>query len=177
METKAHPVTAELTRLEQERVRSEAISFARKPTAPPRNASRRSPSIRHCARAWKQNGPYANSAKEFYSQVLANEPQNTMALQRLGIIAATSGNDAETIKYLEQSFKQNPDDADTLLALGTAMVRQSKPDLAISMLSRAVALDKQERRRRPRLRHGAAQRRLARRRRKPAQTRRHPPAQ
>lgn len=142
METKLIQVTAELTRLEQERVRSEA-DLIRKETDRATKEREQKVAINQALRQGleAERAGNANSAKEFYSQVLATEPQNTMALQRLGIIAATSGNDAETIKYLEQSFKQNPDDADTLLALGTAMVRQSKPDLAISMLSRAVALD------------------------------------
>lgn len=142
METKLIQVTAELTRLEQERVRSEA-DLIRKETDRTTKEREQKVAINQALRQGleAERAGNANSAKDFYSQVLAKEPQNTMALQRLGIIAATSGNDAETIKYLEQSFKQNPDDADTLLALGTAMVRQSKPDLAISMLSRAVALD------------------------------------
>lgn len=142
METKLIQVTAELTRLEQERVKSEA-DLIRKETDRATKEREQKVAINQTLRQGleAERAGNANSAKEFYSQVLAKEPQNTMALQRLGIIAATSGNDAETIKYLEQSFKQNPDDADTLLALGTAMVRQSKPDLAISMLSRAVALD------------------------------------
>ena len=69
------------------------------------------------------------------------EPENRIALQRLGIIAANLGNDQDTIKYLQRAFRQDPDDPDTLFALGYSLIRQSEPDWAISMLARAVALN------------------------------------
>ncbi len=75
-----------------------------------------------------------------YQKVLELESDNHFALQRLGIIAANSGNDQDTLRYLQQAFRQNPDDLDTLLALGFAQVRQSQPDGAVSSLGRAVSL-------------------------------------
>ncbi len=75
-----------------------------------------------------------------YQKVLELESDNHFALQRLGIIAANCGNDQDTLRYLQQAFRQNPDDLDTLLAMGFAQVRQSQPDSAVSSLSRAVSL-------------------------------------
>ena len=76
-----------------------------------------------------------------YQKVLEMEPDNRIALQRLGIIAANLGNDQDTIKYLQRAFRQDPDDPDTLFALGYSLIRQSEPDWAVSMLARAVALN------------------------------------
>ena len=78
-----------------------------------------------------------------YQKVLEMEPENRIALQRLGIIAANLGNDQDTIKYLQRAFRQDPDDPDTLFALGYSLIRQSEPDWAVSMLARAVALNPQ----------------------------------
>ena len=78
-----------------------------------------------------------------YQKVLEMEPENRIALQRLGIIAANLGNDQDTIKYLQRAFRQDPDDSDTLFALGYSLIRQSEPDWAVSMLARAVALNPQ----------------------------------
>jgi tetratricopeptide (TPR) repeat protein len=76
-----------------------------------------------------------------YGKVLELDPGNGLALQRLGLIASNQGNDLETIRYLQQAFRQDPDNVDVQLALGFALVRQSETDAAISMLSRAVSLD------------------------------------
>ena len=76
-----------------------------------------------------------------YQKVLEMEPENRIALQRLGIIAANLGNDQDTIKYLQRAFRQDPDDPDTLFALGYSLIRQQEPDWAVSMLARAVALN------------------------------------
>ena len=78
-----------------------------------------------------------------YQKVLELEPENRIALQRLGIIASNLGNDQDTIKYLQHAFRLDPDDPDTLFALGYALIRQSEPDWAVSMLARAVALNPQ----------------------------------
>ena len=78
-----------------------------------------------------------------YQKVLEMEPENRIALQRLGIIAANLGHDQDTIKYLQRAFRQDPDDPDTLFALGYSLIRQSEPDWAVSMLARAVALNPQ----------------------------------
>ena len=74
-----------------------------------------------------------------YQKVLELESDNHFALQRLGIIAANCGNDQDTLRYLQQAFRQNPDDLDTLLAMGFAQVHP-RADSAVSSLSRAVSL-------------------------------------
>ncbi|MCK5801422.1 MAG: tetratricopeptide repeat protein [Lentisphaeria bacterium] len=80
------------------------------------------------------------AARWNYTKVLEKDPENKIAAQRLGLIAAENGEDADAIRYLHQAFRIDPDDMDTLLPLGFALVRESKPDLALSMLSRAVAM-------------------------------------
>ena len=76
-----------------------------------------------------------------YQKVLEMEPENRIALQRLGIIAANLGNDQDTIKSLQRAFRQDPDDPDPLFALGYSLIRQQEPDWAVYMLARAVALN------------------------------------
>ncbi|MBP5671136.1 MAG: tetratricopeptide repeat protein [Victivallales bacterium] len=78
-----------------------------------------------------------------YQKALELDPDNRIALQRLGIIASNLGNDQDTIKYLQRAFRLDPDDPDTLFALGYSLIRQSEPDWAVSMLSRAIALNPQ----------------------------------
>ncbi len=77
-----------------------------------------------------------------YEKALEHDPDNALALQRLGAIAAESQNHEKAERYLRLAFYQDPDDLNTLTQLGFTLVRREKPDLAISMLSRAVALNK-----------------------------------
>lgn len=79
-----------------------------------------------------------------YSEVLAKDPNQHHALVRLGNIHADAGNYTDAEQLLMQAFYQNPDDRDVLLPLGFILVRSEKADLAISMLSRAVALYPEE---------------------------------
>lgn len=81
------------------------------------------------------------AARWNYGKVLENEPENRLATQRLGLIAAELGDDREAISFLKRAFRLDPDNLDVLLPLGFALVRQTEPDLAVSMLSRAVALE------------------------------------
>ena len=76
-----------------------------------------------------------------YQKVLELQPDNSIALKRLGLIAANNGNDDDTVKYLKLAFRYDPDDADVLLALGFAMINLQQPEWAFSYLGRAVALE------------------------------------
>ncbi len=91
------------------------------------------------AQSAEQKGS-VETARWNYQKVLESDPTNWVALQRLGLLAAQCNDDEEAVRYLRQAFRQNPDDTEILLPLGFALVRQQKPDLAISMLTRAVAL-------------------------------------
>ena len=95
--------------------------------------------LRQAIEAEKQEK--VEAAQWNYQKVLEMEPENRIALQRMGIIAANLGNDQDTIKYLQRAFRLDPDDPDTLFALGYSLIRQSEPDWAVSMLARAVALN------------------------------------
>ncbi|MBR4220068.1 MAG: hypothetical protein IKR81_02865 [Victivallales bacterium] len=81
------------------------------------------------------------AARYNYQKALELDPDNIVALQRMGIIAATLGNDPEAVKYLKQAFKLDTDNLDTLLALGYAQARLGESDWAVSYLGRAVALN------------------------------------
>lgn len=81
------------------------------------------------------------AARWNYERVLAQDSENRLAAQRLGLIAAEQGNDEEAERYLKRAFKLDPDDLQTILPLGFALLRRQAPDLAVSMLSRAVALE------------------------------------
>ena len=80
------------------------------------------------------------AAKYNYQQALALDADNKLALQRLGLLASSAGNDTEASRFLNQAFKFDPDDIDTLLALGYAQARLGHSDWAVSYLGRAVAL-------------------------------------
>ena len=79
-------------------------------------------------------------AQTNYQKALELDSDNKDALQRLGLIAATLGNDAEAVKNLRMAFKHDPDDVDTLVALGFAQARLRQSTWAIAYLTRAAAL-------------------------------------
>lgn len=80
------------------------------------------------------------AARHNYRKALELDPDNCLALQRLGLIAAGVGNDIESVRFLRQAFKFDPDDMDTLVALGFAQARLGKSNWAVAYLGRAVAL-------------------------------------
>ena len=81
------------------------------------------------------------AAVESYKRVLTHDAASTLALQRLGLVAAEQGDYAEAERYLLLAHRQSPDDVDTLLPLGNALMRRRKPDHAVAMFTRAVALE------------------------------------
>jgi Flp pilus assembly protein TadD len=80
------------------------------------------------------------AAKWHYQRVLEVEPENLAALQRLGHLLTDFGDFENAERYLMRAYYQDPDAQETLLPLGYALALQQKADLAVSMLSRAVAL-------------------------------------
>ncbi len=79
-----------------------------------------------------------------YQQALGIQPDNLIALKRLGLIAANHSQDAQAAKYLGQAFRLNPDDPEVLLALGFAMIQLNRPQWALANLARAAALQPQD---------------------------------
>lgn len=75
-----------------------------------------------------------------YQKVLEIQPDNLIALKRLGLLASNSGNFEDTVKYLKLAFRYDPDDQEVLLALGFAMLNLGQTEWAFSFLGRAVAL-------------------------------------
>ena len=75
-----------------------------------------------------------------YSQALSMQPDNFLALKRMGLIASSEGKDGDAAKYLSAAMKCNADDAEVLLALGFAQLQLKQPQWALASLSRAAAL-------------------------------------
>jgi chromosome segregation ATPase len=81
------------------------------------------------------------AARWNYLRVLEHDGESKLAAQRLGLLAAEHGNEEDAERYLKRAFKLDPDDLQTIVPLGFALLRRQEPDLAVSMLSRAVALE------------------------------------
>lgn len=80
------------------------------------------------------------AARFHYQQALELDPANPTALRRQGQILVSVGDFANAADYLKQAFSQTPDDFDTLLLLGYALRQSNQLTLALSALTRAVAL-------------------------------------
>jgi hypothetical protein len=78
-----------------------------------------------------------------YQRVLEYDPANKGALQRLGTVTLNQGDYAAAERYFRRAFYTDPDDPETLIPLGFVLLHREKPDMALSMLSRAVALNDQ----------------------------------
>jgi len=78
-----------------------------------------------------------------YEKVLELDPDNGIALKRLGLMAANRGDDAKTAQYLRKAFRFDTDDTELLLALGFSMINLDQPYWALADLGRAVALQPQ----------------------------------
>jgi Flp pilus assembly protein TadD/predicted nucleic acid-binding Zn-ribbon protein len=76
-----------------------------------------------------------------YKKALNYQPQQVIALRRLGALSLASGDTGKAIHYLNRAFYVDPDNVSTLTQLGFAYMRNEKADMAFSMLSRAAALD------------------------------------
>jgi len=75
-----------------------------------------------------------------YEQALKMQPDNPIALKRLGLIAANRGDDQSAANYLGKAFRLTPDDHEVLMGLGFAMIQLNQPLWALAGLSRAAAL-------------------------------------
>ncbi|MBP5638621.1 MAG: tetratricopeptide repeat protein [Victivallales bacterium] len=81
------------------------------------------------------------AARWNYSKVLSLQSDNKTALQRMGQLAYQQGDDVNAVRYLKQAFYHDPDDPQTLFALGYSYARQSQADWAVATMGRAVALN------------------------------------
>ncbi|MFA6815103.1 MAG: hypothetical protein WCS73_02280 [Lentisphaeria bacterium] len=75
-----------------------------------------------------------------YRKVLEIQPENRLAMKRMGLLAINNSNYKDTVKYLKKAFRLDTDDMDTLYALGYAMANLEQPEWAVSYLARASAL-------------------------------------
>ncbi len=126
-----------------------AVAAAPQPAPPPADAERdrrereQAALVRGYLRqavAAEKDGK-VEAARWNYERVLQHDGENKLATQRLGLLAAQQGDDETSVRYLKQAFRLDPDDLQTILPLGFALLRRQEADLAVSMLSRAVALE------------------------------------
>ena len=82
------------------------------------------------------------AARWNYQKTLELDPENPLALKRLGLLAVSAGDDQTAVKYLKQAFLFSPDDLDTLMNLGYCQARLGEAYWAVSTLGRAVALNR-----------------------------------
>jgi hypothetical protein len=75
-----------------------------------------------------------------YQQALRLQPDNFLALKRLGLMASADGNDAEAAGFLSAALRKDPDDGEALLALGFAQLQLKQPEWSLATLARAAAL-------------------------------------
>ena len=80
-------------------------------------------------------------ALEQLSLVLQDEPNNKLALERIGLVHVARGDDAKAEEWLGRAFDTNSSNPNILVPLALAQLRQSKPQLALATTARAVALD------------------------------------
>lgn len=76
-----------------------------------------------------------------YNAVLAQDPQNLLALSNLGVIHYQQGRLDAAEAVLRQAIAIAPDDSGARSLLGAIQLRQGKLDDALAELTRAVALD------------------------------------
>ena len=85
----------------------------------------------------------ANAAREF-EQELRIDPTNADAAYELGEIARKAGDLDKARELFATALKHYPDFAEGLVGLGRVLVSQGKPNLALSPLARAIALNPQD---------------------------------
>lgn len=80
-------------------------------------------------------------AISYYNRVIETEPQNTDALNNLGIAMNSKGHYDRAIVYFNQVIKIDPNDAKALNNLGDAMNRKGNYDRAISYYKQAIEIE------------------------------------
>lgn len=76
-----------------------------------------------------------------YTQVLAQEPNNALAMSNLGVIHYQQGKLDEAEKSLAKAIELQPNDSNAHSVLGVTYLRKGKLDDAFNELTKAVALD------------------------------------
>ncbi len=82
-----------------------------------------------------------DKARGLYQGILANQPNNGVALRQLGAIEANGGSPALALDLFERCKSTGPLDADLCHAMATAFRLMGRPKLAHSALNAALGID------------------------------------
>ena len=91
------------------------------------------------ARAYEAQGNY-RQAKEIYTKLIADGPQDHRLQHRLGVLAVRDGRLNEAISHFDAALKTAPEDAELLTDLGYTFYLQGKYDEAELRLKSVVAM-------------------------------------
>ncbi len=89
---------------------------------------------------YHREGDLTNSER-LYTEVLAIDPEQTDALQLLGVIAAQMGNTSVAIERVNQSIAINPNQPGALNNLGNMLAEEERYEEAIDAYERAIHLN------------------------------------
>ncbi|PQO42147.1 tetratricopeptide repeat protein [Blastopirellula marina] len=92
------------------------------------------------ARLAERHGNHA-SAKKIYRHVLNQEPENRVALHRMGVVAGKEGQYVEAVGYLKQAAAVSEPSAEILSDLGYVYYLQDNQALAQQYLEQSLAAD------------------------------------
>ena len=82
-----------------------------------------------------------DKAERLYVAILAGQPRNFDALERLGVLQWQRSRPAEALRYLSAAVTVKPTDATALSNLGLAQAMSSRPEDALASFDRALALN------------------------------------
>lgn len=92
------------------------------------------------ARLSERNGSYP-TAKKIYQHILQQEPDNQLALHRMGVIAGREGQYDESVAYLTQAMNAGEPTGEILSDLGYVYYLQDSTEQAKITLEQALAKD------------------------------------
>ena len=78
-----------------------------------------------------------SAAEKFYQKIVAQQPDNVVALANLGVAQFRQGKLTAAQLALEKAVKINPSDAFSLTTLGAVMIEQNRSQDAVTCLERA----------------------------------------
>jgi Tfp pilus assembly protein PilF len=87
----------------------------------------------------------AQTAERIYQAVLTKQPQNQLALHRLGVLAAKSGEHEQAAKYFDAASQLGPPSAELLNDIGFNLFVMGRLQEAEAVFRQALAADPQNR--------------------------------
>jgi Flp pilus assembly protein TadD len=98
------------------------------------------PEALNLARQYYQMGRL-DQAEQAYQQILREQPEQTEALHRLGIMAQRSGKSEKAVNYLRKAIACDPQDSSLPNSLGIILAEQGQLPEAVNSFQQAIALN------------------------------------